>query len=188
MQIKRVQCPKCKVVLDVKNSKNEQEKEISCPSCNSVLKIRFASLPQDPIEAHTFIAPQENSATQLAGSDNCATQLISDVVKSTVTIAKLIFGGIDYPLATGQNIIGRKANSSKATVQIGTEDRYMSRQHCSITITSLPDGNIKAILSNYMNKNATLVNGQMIETGDAIRLADGNQITMGRTTITFKTL
>ena len=62
----------------------------------------------------------------------------------------------------------------------------MSRQHCSITITTLPDGSMKAVLSNYQNKNLTLIDGQEIETGDAIRLTNGNAIKMGHTTVTFK--
>ncbi len=97
-----------------------------------------------------------------------------------------MYGGACYPLEEGQNIVGRKGNTSKASVQIATDDRYMSRQHCSITVTTLPDGTKKAVLSNYMNKNLTSVNGQEIETGDAIRLTDGNSITMGHTTVTFK--
>ena len=82
----------------------------------------------------------------------------------------------DYPLAEGQNLVGRKGDTSKATVQIDTTDRYMSRQHVCITVTTLPDGNVKAILSNYQNKNLTTIDGQEIETGDAIRLTDGNCI------------
>ena len=90
-----------------------------------------------------------------------------------------------YP-EEGKNIVGRKGNTSKATVQIATDDHYMSRQHCAINVTTLPDGTIKAVLSNYQNKNCTKVEGQEIETGDAIRLSDGNQITMGHTTVIFK--
>ena len=82
--------------------------------------------------------------------------------------------------------MGRKGNTSKATVQIETEDRYMSRQHCSIVVTTLPDGTKKAVLSNYQNKNSTIIDGQEIETGEAIRLVNGNRIIMGHTTIVFK--
>ena len=100
--------------------------------------------------------------------------------------ARLVFEDQPYFLEEGQNIIGRKGNTSKATVQIATDDRYMSRQHCSITITTLPDGTKKAVLSNYQNKNLTTIDGQEIEKGDAIRLVNGNRITMGHTTVVFK--
>ena len=189
MQTKRIKCPKCGVVLDVKNSKNEEVKQITCPSCRTLLQVKFQP-QQEPMEAKTFYAPPkqpvaDNGATRLVGSSFGATQLVM-APKKEASKAILQFGGVSYPLEEGQNIIGRKASTSKATVQIETADRYMSRQHCSITVTTLPDGKKKAVLSNYQNKNQTTIDGQSIETGDAIRLTDGNSITMGHTTITFK--
>ena len=189
MQTKRIKCPKCGVVLDVKNSKNEEVKQIICPSCKTLLQVKFQP-QQEPIEAKTFYAPPnqpvaDNGATQLVGGSFGATQLVMSP-KNEVSKASLVFGGVSYPLEEGQNIIGRKASTSKATIQIETADRYMSRQHCSITVTTLPDGKKKAVLSNYQNKNQTTIDGQSIETGDAIRLTDGNSITMGHTTLTFK--
>ena len=192
MQTKRIECPKCHAVLDVKNSMNESVKRIVCPSCKAPLQVRFETQqepPQEPLTAHTFLEKPPKSAddgsTQLAGGLSGATQLVSPSSKPRLH-AKLMFGGVSYPLEEGQNIVGRKGTTSKATVQIDTADRYMSRQHCSITVTTLSDGTKKAVLSNYQNKNQTTIDGQPIETGDTIRLTDGNSITMGHTTITFK--
>ena len=189
MQTKRIKCPKCGVVLDVKNSKNEEVKQITCPSCRTLLQVKFQP-QQEPMEAKTFYAPPkqpvaDNGATQLVGSSFGATQLVM-APKKEASKAILQFGGVSYPLEEGQNIIGRKASTSTANVQIETADRYMSRQHCSITVTTLPNGTKKAVLSNYQNKNQTTVDGQSIDIGDEIRLTDGNSITMGHTTITFK--
>lgn len=203
MQTKRIICPKCKAVLEVKNSQNEAVKQIICPSCKTILQVKFQPQQeppqQEPIEAPTYYAPSkrpttDSGATQLAGSNgetmlggglSGATQLYTPTQKTMAT-AKLTFGGKDYPLQEGQNIVGRQGTTSKATVQIETADRYMSRQHCSITVSTLPDGTKKAVLSNYQNKNLTTIDGQPIETGDSIRLTDGNSITMGHTTVTFK--
>lgn len=189
MQTKRIKCPSCGVVLDVQNSKNELVKQITCPKCKAVLQVKFPP-QQEPLEAKTYYAPPkqpvaDNGATQLASSSYGATQLVTDTPKIS-TSAKLLYDGVSYPLEEGQNIIGRRGNTSKATIQIATDDRYMSRQHCSVTVTTLPDGTKKVVLSNYQNKNLTSIDGQPIETGDAIRLTDGNSITMGHTTITFK--
>ncbi len=203
MQIKRIICPKCKAVLDVTNSKNETLKQITCPSCKTILQVKFPpqqeAPQQEPIEAHTYYAPSKRSmadsgATQLAGVGaetvlgdglSGATQLYTPTQKTTAT-AKLTFEGKEYPLSEGRNIVGRQGTTSKATVQIETADRYMSRQHCSITISTLPDGTKKAVLSNYQNKNLTSIDGQEIETGDEIRLTNGDRITMGHTTVVFK--
>lgn len=197
MQVKRIKCPNCGVVLDVQNSKNESVKQITCPKCKSVLQVKFPP-QQEPMEAETYIAPKPNysddGATQLAGGYGetqltnggyATTQLGLSPIKEN-TKAKLLYGGESYELEEGQNIVGRHGQTSKATVQINTADRYMSRQHCSIIVKTLPDGTKKAVLSNYQNKNLTTVDGQEIETGDEIRLSDGNNITMGHTTITFK--
>lgn len=188
MQAKRIICPNCRAVLDVKNSKNEEVKQITCPSCKTLLQVKFAPR-QEPLEAPTYIAPSPsqpalNGATQLAGADYAATQLCT--TPKSQTTAKLLFHGVVYELEEGQNIIGRKGTTSKATVQIDTDDRYMSRQHCCITVKTLPDGVKKAVLSNYQNKNQTTIDGQEIATDDEIRLTDGDSITMGRTTVTFK--
>lgn len=189
MQTKRIICPKCRSVLDVKNSQNETVKQITCPSCKTILQVRFQP-QQEPMEAKTFYAPPkqpvaDNGATQLVGGSFGATQLVMSPKNETAK-ASLVFGGVSYPLEEGQNIVGRKATTSTANVQIETADRYMSRQHCSITVTTLPDGTKKAVLSNYQNKNLTTIDGQPIETGDTIRLTNGNSITMGHTTVTFK--
>ena len=197
MQTKKIKCPNCQVILSVNNSKNEEVKQITCPQCKAVLQVKFPP-QQAPLEAETYYAPKkpivDSGATQLAGSSYGATQLAGGSYGATQlgsspkkeSNARLVFEDLPYFLEEGQNIIGRKGNTSKATVQIATDDRYMSRQHCSITVTTLPDGTKKAVLSNYQNKNLTTIDGQEIETGDAIRLVDGNRITMGHTTVTFK--
>lgn len=190
MQTKRIQCPNCKVILEVKNSKDEEVKLIKCKNCGAPLKVPFRP-QQEPLEAHTYIAEPkkpsvDNGATQLAAGLAGATQLAMPNEKPQSSSARLVFDDMPFFLEEGQNIIGRKGTTSKATIQIATDDRYMSRQHCAITVTTLPDGTKKAVLSNYQNKNLTTIDGQEIETGDAIRLVNGNRITMGHTTVVFK--
>lgn len=189
MQTKRVECPNCHKVLEVKNSKNEAVKHITCPACAAPLQVKF-SPQQEPLVAHTVLVPPRpnptpEDATQLGGSPSAATVLVPPQ-QSVSKSLKLVFDGTEYPLVEGQNIIGRQAKTSEASIQLATSDRYMSRQHCCIQVSTLPDGSKKAVLSNYKNKNATLVNGSAIQDGDQIRLQDGDQVTMGHTTVIFK--
>lgn len=193
MQVKRIKCPNCNAVLDVKNSKDERQKHILCPGCKAELLVKF---PQ-PLVAETVIANGKlnygatqisggNGTTQLIGGSGAAsTQLMPQSTVHNET-AQLEYNGHIYRLSEGKNIVGRKAITSTANIQVETLDRYMSRQHISITVTTLPDQTVKALLSNYQNKNQTLVNDQPIVAGDTIRLIDGNRIKMGRTTVTFK--
>ena len=205
MQIKRIKCPKCGVVLEVKNSKDEVVKQITCPKCKVGLKVRFPKPEpkeapkeepkEEPLTAHTVYgsqlpkpAPQNDGATQLGGvvaggAANDSTQLGSQKI---VRQASLICDGVTYDLELGDNTIGRKAQTSKATLQIATTDRYMSRQHACISVRRLPDGGLKSVLRNDQNKNDTLINGQPIANGDEIHLIDGYRITMGHTTLTYK--
>ena len=187
MQTKRIQCPHCKVVLDVKNSNNEVSKQIRCPNCKSMLQVTFP--PQEEvIEARTFYGPNAGGiegATQYGGGVDGRTRLGNSAPKNCSNL-RLVLDGIEYPLSEGLNVVGRKASTSTASIQLDTSDRYLSRQHCRIMVSSLPDGTKKAVLSNYQNKNRTIVNNQPMEEGDEIRLVDGYSITMGHTTLTFK--
>lgn len=200
MQIKRIKCPNCGVALEVRNTQNETLKQLKCPRCSAILQVKFEP-QQAPMEAHTIYGPSgqyfqsNNGETQLGGpafNNSAETQLASPSPKATSakptvpTLPQLQYQGVGYQLSEGRNIIGRKGVTSQATVQIATDDRYMSRQHCSIQVTVLPDGSVKAVLSNYQNKNLTAVEGTPIDTGDEIRLTNGNSITMGHTTVTFK--
>lgn len=201
MQVKKIKCPKCGVILEVKNSKNEEEKRIVCPKCKVGLKVRFPKPAlkeepkEEPLTAHTVYGPQvpkptpqNDGATQLGGVvaggvNNGSTQIASQKI---VRQASLVCDGITYDLELGDNTIGRKAQTSKASLQIDTTDRYMSRQHARISVRRLPDGGLKSVLRNDQNKNDTLIDGQAIENGDEIRLTNGTLITMGHTTLTYK--
>ncbi len=194
IEIKRVQCPKCGVVLNVRNSKNETVKIITCPQCKAKLGVKFKRhLTQEPLEAPTFYADNlsnsSNGEVTLLGSqkDKGKTQLASS--KSTAARkAYLMVDGKEYPLSMGENIVGRKAPTSQATVQIGTSDCYMSRQHAKIMITRMSDGSLHSVISNGHNKNISTVDGQDMLQGDAIVLNDGDRIVMGKTTIIYKEL
>lgn len=192
MQVVRTKCHNCGVLLDVKNSKNETVKELACPRCQAILRVEFNPVPT--YGSSTPFARNEGE-TQLGGDYSAETQLgdspyneetIFGGEKNGGSLPWLSLNGIDYPLSMGVNIIGRKGVTSQATVQIASEDRYMSRQHCRITLIKQPDGAVKSLLSNYKNKNLTSVDGQEIGTGDEIRLSDGNAITMGHTTVMYK--
>ena len=77
--------------------------------------------------------------------------------------------------------------TSSADIQIDTDDRFFSREHMLINVRRLPDGGIKVDVSNYKNKNATYVNNNLLEQGDAIVLHDGDKILVGASTLTFHT-
>lgn len=196
MSTKKFKCPGCNTVFLFDESKLKKEliKEHTCPKCKSQIKVKLEPLKEPVILSFinasigcgaTQLGGGLSGATVLGGIQSGETQLVVPSEKAVIT-PRLSFDGNDYSLQEGQNIVGRKASSSQATVQIETTDRYMSRQHISITISTLPDGSKKAVLSNYQNKNQTVINGKEITNTDVIRLIDGDKITMGHTTVEFK--
>ncbi len=225
MDIKRIKCPSCGVVLDVKNPTNEAVKFITCPRCRAQLKVNFAPAvqqprPTQPPRANTgetqYITQNQPAAqpqpqprqqpaatsygeTQFGNFQGGSTQFQGGNAQYQGGNAQrpspqprqqrqpsLLFNGVSYPLRTGNNIVGRQASTSQATVQIATIDRFMSRSHVTITVSQFPDGTGKAVLSNYHNKNMTWINGTPIQMGEGIVLSPGDRITMGETTVEFQ--
>lgn len=204
-QSKNIKCSNCGAVLNVKNSKNEPVKLITCPQCKVTLKVKFKEI--NPIDAPTYY-PGAGGNAQSKRRQSGQTQLGSDYIDSGKTQlgggykdsgetmlasrqvspnqAYLVVDGRKYLLAVGTNIVGRKADTSQATVQIETFDRYMSRQHAKIVVTRLPDGKLKAVISNDRNKNMTTIDGDDILRNDAYVLQDGDHIVMGKTTVTYR--
>lgn len=200
METKRIKCPSCGVLLDVRNSQNEAVKMITCPQCKAQLKVMFsqqhAATPQSFGE--TEYVGNSNGETQYVNRDNGETRYVghssspsqSDETilagkKEEVTPGYLLYGGQKYPLGFGNNVIGRKATTSQATVQIATNDRYMSRQHLAIQVCKVSTDNVRVVVSNYHNKNASYVNGELLNEGDQLVLTEGSIIKMGNTTVVY---
>lgn len=185
---KTVKCPYCKAILTVKNSKNVEVKIISCPKCGESLKVSFRKR-KEPVEAPTYIPqrPKEvnNRETQSGNTGSPYATQIRSPQREEID-PRLLCNGQIYKLESGENIIGRQSDDSLATIQINTNDLYMSRQHIKIIVNSQKNGIKKYVLGNYKNMNKTMVNGQIVGKDDFIRLSDGDVISIGHTEITFK--
>lgn len=177
MQKIRIICPSCGVKLDVRNSTESSEKEISCPNCNAQIKVNFndeqsaqqnSDIPVSPVNK-----PQEYGTR---------------VMPTDCVMGKLLLNGTYYPLQMGINTIGRAASTSKASIQIQTTDRTMSRMHSIIEVGRIfneTDIILRTTIKNANNKNLTYVGGQLLIDGDTIVLNDGDIIKMGNVQIMF---
>lgn len=202
METKRIKCPSCGVLLDVRNSQNEAVKIISCPQCKARLRVVF-SHPQQQVtppqssgepqyvsnsDGETQYVNRDNGETRYVGYSSSPSQSDETILagkKEEVTPGYLLYGGQKYPLGFGNNVIGRKATTSQATVQIVTDDRYMSRQHLVIQVIKASTDKVRVVVSNYHNKNASYVNGQLLNEGDQLILSEGSIIKMGNTTVVY---
>ena len=73
MEIKRIKCPNCGAVLDVKNSKNEAVKIIKCPNpqCGVQMRVPFGNAPKAapaaPAKKPAMPSPGETQYGPMAG-------------------------------------------------------------------------------------------------------------------------
>lgn len=102
-------------------------------------------------------------------------------------IGKLRLPGVAeaIPLNVGVNIIGRKANASKATLQVEDASRLMSRSHFYINVLESDKGTFHTFYLVPGIKNATFLNDQQVYPEDKYFLNDGDRIRIGNLEITF---
>lgn len=197
----KIQCPDCKSVLNVKNPSIFIGKNLTCPQCKGVRP--FGEYPRvnpkikdEPEEDLTQYKKTADSSAKSA--ENEKTHYKSQDPETTtgpkthnVTIGKLKCHGLLYSLKPGVNIVGRKAATSKATVQIDVQGlpseigRTMSRHHLQIIVQS--DKNqirhLVKLLDNVPNE--TYLNNTLLHKNDIKILSDGDVLKMGKVMVEF---
>ena len=175
MEKKNVKCPACGVVLEVKNTMNEAVKIITCPQCGASLRVRFQQqAANEPLDARTHLA---------GSGGGYETQLVMG--KSTEGKAFIVCEGKQYELQEGRNIVGRKAKSSTADIQLDVDDLYMSRQNAMMNVYKT-SGVVTVTISCYKNKNSIIIGKKELLNGDELVLSNGDEFTMGATRMTMK--
>ncbi len=187
MEIKRVQCPQCNTVYDIKNSKGETEKIFACQKCQKMLRVRFSNPVvnnDEPVDAIP-VDPNSQGRTILAGQQPGITNN-TVLLNKAVTRGVLCVGDKEYKLCEGKNTVGRKSVNSTASLQLDVNDLYMSRRHAIIRCVNAGKPTYKAIISNDQNKNITYINGNPLEKDDELILTNGCEIKMGDTVVVYK--
>lgn len=97
----------------------------------------------------------------------------------------LITNGKVYPLRMGRNTVGRRSESSTATLQIETEDRYMSRVNAIVEVSRTAYGDWHIIIGSCNENNLVKIDGHSLLIGDRVVLQAGNIIRLGHSDIAF---
>ena len=181
----KVKCPTCGKVLRLEDEPNINLKTFTCPNCKEKHRVgncqRYNPAPPPPAPSgeetqYGAVPPAKHSG----GEET----LVGAPVQQKV--GSLDDGnGATYHLVMGFNTIGRKADSSTASVKIATSDRTMSRNHAVIEVREV-NGKLLHILKNGANKNPSYLNDVQIAQDDQLILNDGDRIKMGSTVLTFK--
>lgn len=112
MEAKRIKCPSCGAILDVKNSKSEAVKTIACPQCGATLKVKFKHYDSEDDRA--------------SHASNAA---------MTQKTANIIVDGRDYRVSVGVKLFGDNVSSTPYMPQIQATEQHISRLHGKIVVT-----------------------------------------------------
>lgn len=194
----KVKCPDCGKILILADSPDIDTKTFTCPVCKEkhvvghCKRIVEQPRPKPAVSEETQYASStarmnRGEETQYAGSEQATNGEETRIFTAQQPkIGALIDNfGRAYQLKTGINTIGRKANSSTASVQIDTPDRTMSRSHAVVEVHNAA-GKIVHILKNGANKNPSFLNGNVLGSNDQLVLTNGAKIKFGNTELTFK--
>jgi len=151
--------------------------------------------PEAPTPPKPQQKKQDEDATDIAhvvhtikkpSADNDSTQLAVPPVR--YIIGRLRIPGCAQPqqLSEGSNIVGRKALTSKATIQIDDSSRTISREHFYINVLMSAKGMFHSFYLTPGSKNPTFLNGVRVEQDDRYFLNNGDRIQIGNCTITFE--
>ncbi len=162
-------CPECHQKLSFMEMPGYENKIVECPKCHFKAAVSVYRGGAFSRGAH--------------GSDEVATQLVTPP-PSTLTIGQFRVkstGEVQW-LKEGSTVIGRRAQTSTADIQISS-DPYMSRRHVRIDVVKLPSGGYEHRLIEINSTNIVKLNGRPIQRGDILKLKFGDVLTLGKTDI-----
>jgi pSer/pThr/pTyr-binding forkhead associated (FHA) protein len=169
-------CEHCKQNITVTNPENiKPTTTVPCPypTCKKVTRLIVTPIADsDKTEIEQPSAPPPPAAPQEVGwlivhDENAAKQT--------------------FALQVGSNTVGRKG-SKPADILIVTNDLYMSRNHCSVTVVLQKDATLSYILQDIGSQNSTYVNQTKLQASDIVYLNDGDTIQIGHTKVVIKTV
>ncbi len=157
--MKQVLCPKCGKTFSFDESRYDTSCNISfiCPACRK----RFV-LSMSEVEA--------------AGIQDL------DSAPGTITVLENAFGyRQEFPLHTGDNVIGRASRGTEVDIAIETSDMSMDRRHCIINVKE--KGNqVTLTLRDNPSLTGTFLRHELLGNRERASLHDGDVVSIGAAT------
>ena len=182
----QIKCPYCGAVLKVKWQPGLDKASITCPVCKRKTPFSQFQTPDkgntDETEIPGWAKGRHGDASQ---ADDHTTIQASSGGKGYVVEKS----GKRWELHLGVNTIGRKTTKPPVPLDVPVTDytgeMRMSRKHAKIEVVCLPNGIRKHVLSNWQNKNPTLIGGEPIDAEDRIVLTNGMTMTFANVEVRF---
>lgn len=182
----KIECPSCHTRLSVGYFEGIEAKSFACPKCHKVHKFtEYAS--QESNEQESDETDLRNVIRQ-KGQSKAATGKYAEEENDTTHFEKNhcmqignlrdALSGTVFQLKKGRNVIGRKASSSTADIQITDSSCTMSREHFYIDVL-VQSGKVLHIMSVCPKAiNATMLDNTVLGTADKLMLHNGSLITI----------
>lgn len=177
-----IKCPNCGKRLRANLRTQNMDVNISCPVC----KI------SSPLKSFEQIIDQQQTEHTEYPNNEERTQLGPNVVNNIIGQLKVLNTTLSpFPLNMGRNVIGRKAKSSTADIQIPIqieERSRTSREHLIIDVDKVNGKGIVHYLSLYPKgkMNETLFNGEKLSNADRVILKNNDIITLPDVKLVFE--
>lgn len=154
-KVVKIECPKCKQTLVVNYTDGLERKSILCPKCHTKSKIQNCKFDMEEKEEETTISSSWYRPTKCVGA------LLYDNGKEIEV----------FHLIEGINTVGRKSDTTKASIQVCDNEKVISREHFKIDVVKTDNSIVEHRFSLIKSEvNETTLNGEIVYDEDVIVL------------------
>ena len=174
----KIKCPYCGKILEVKSKTDEKinlATTLACPLCKSKFSLSECEIVKEVKEE-----VKEEGGKQKPGSGEQTNVNLGNYKKGELKVLNSNLP--NFKLKEGSNVVGRKAQTSQADIQIpaeipaGQEKHRFSREQIVINVIETPKGYVHK-MSLYKSKvNATYYNNVELQYGNSYILKDNDII------------
>ena len=174
--MKRVPCPKCQHLnaFDETRYTAGQTLVFVCEECKKQFSIRIGT-------GKLRSKPQEEDWSEVekaaVGSDGWGCLIVIENVFAYKQV---------LPLREGDNLIGRKDLGTSIDLPIETSDRSMDRKHCHLLVSRDKQGRLRYTLRDFPSITGTFLQNRLLGDKEQALLHDGDVITLGATSLIFR--
>ncbi len=161
--MKKIRCPKCDTPISFDPSGYEPGSSLvfECPDCRKQFKIRLPSRHEAPV-----------------GEQPAVGTLL--IVENAFHLQQVV------SLHEGRNDIGRYVRGTSINCPIKTVDPSVDTFHCRIAVDTDKQGRPRFTLSDAPSGTGTFVGTEILGDRERRRIADGDIITIGATTMILR--
>ena len=155
--MKRVLCPRCDghVTFDEQRCRAGESLFLVCPHCGKSFSLSYEEIVRQPDTADCGkIVVLEN---------NCCERQ-------------------EFPLALGDNVIGRRNKGTDVDIAIESSDADLERRHCIINVHRNKNGELVYTLRDCSARSGTYLRQDRLGKRDQVRLDSADVVSIGGTT------